>query len=146
MPALILLLFSFPGNAAQLYTVIGCSPCTAVQYVHLNSSAQTYTSADVVELNRYYVEGSLNYAQLIFWNLERDGSYVCRGYLMDRKVIASLANHPETSPLCFIYKGRLWRCYFVSWRETSTDYDPEMADRERVPKRLRRPMVWETID
>lgn len=125
--------------ALCLLTVMSLSPDTPV-------SAET---ADLIELNHCYNEdGQLVFDQLIFWEWNEDESCY--------NVAAYRVLRAETNALRFDWNQKE---YVASWcdhgllreiraphyRQTWTQYDPELEDRRRFPQEARKGLRYETL-
>ena len=105
-------------------------------------------TADVVEVNRFYDEdGRQVFTQLIFWDWIADqGAF--------RVFAWRIVKSPDQMP---VYDG--WRgCYVTQFfdqntlrrvraksrRDTWTQYDPELFDRQFLPQQSRRGLALET--
>lgn len=97
---------------------------------------------DLIELNHFYDEqGREVFDQMIFWEWDGDRS---RFHAIDFRLVKS----PRQVP-AFDFETRCWVSIWPdgdllrkvragSFRETWTQYDPELYDRKFVPKDLRR--------
>lgn len=147
MKRLALMLACLLGMVAR--TDAGCHPCGVVASVValaiLPTAEPVRDSVDVAEVNHFYDhDGRHVFDQLIFWDMSADGG--------ERVVAWRLIK--DGSPL----PQRDWRHggYYVLWRdernateryqrvqavgvrETWTQHDPELQDREALPVERRR--------
>lgn len=96
---------------------------------------------DVIEVSHVYsAQGDHVFSQLLFWELASDGEYDLRTWLL----LKQGGHRPEYDFARGDYVAR-----FSSWeqfhevrapvfRETWTQYDPELIARDRMPKENRR--------
>jgi hypothetical protein len=99
-------------------------------------------TADVIEINRYYDhDGKRVFQQLIFWDWrEEEGAYRVFAWRM----VKSREQHPVFDhwrgeyTLVFLDQGVLRRIRAPSLRETWTQYDPELLDRQFLSPNQRR--------
>jgi len=92
-------------------------------------------SVDVVELNHFYDdEGKPVFDQLIFYRWEPAGFH----RLIDYRLVKSRECLPQRQQHGWFSlwwdEGELRRVDAASYRETWTQYDPELVDRENHPK------------
>lgn len=96
-------------------------------------------SCHLIEINHYYDEnGKLVFDQIIFWDWHCDGQqHVCAWRLL--KQAEQLPCRVRGAWRCVWTDGDvLRRVTAPAMRETWTQYDPELADREPWPKEKRR--------
>lgn len=106
---------------------------------------------DRIELNHFYDDDRrLVFDQLLFWDWSHDaGRYQLRAWRMvkwqhgkQHAPIASMIPQYSHSRRCWQsnwHDGDLWRCVEAECViETWTQYDPELTDREFLPKEHRR--------
>lgn len=97
---------------------------------------------DLVEVNHFYDEqGRLVFDQIIWWGMYPDGLHVREWRnLMTGGAAASLPVHiPGGGYRSFWWDSdRLRLVTATTFTESWTQHDPELADREFVPKELRR--------
>jgi hypothetical protein len=117
-----------------------------VSAVSLDSHAEvTADRVDLVELNHFYDEqGRLVFDQLIFYDWSADDArYQVRAW----RLIKNSAQMPQRNIngkgyLCTWQDGDvLRRVHAVAMRETWTQYDPELTEREFLPKERRRDLA-----
>lgn len=92
--------------------------------------AQTVNRADVIELNHFYDHrtGQEVFRQWLFWELKNDGEFelidwrLCKGEVLQGDLL--------------MVDGKFVKG--ASHRETWTDYDPELEEREKKPKEKRK--------
>lgn len=101
-------------------------------------------SCSVIELNHFYSEnGDLVFDQVLFWDWsDAAARYNVRAW--------RLVKHESQLPYpCYGGGPRMYRAlwldgernrliYAPSYRETWTQYDPELTEREKLPKEKRR--------
>lgn len=89
-------------------------------------------SADLIELNHFYSdEGRPVFSQWIFWNWNGYRHEVI-AWRLDKAGEFSFHHRP---PRLMWAEGTVSGSY---WRETWTQVDPELIEREYLPKQLRR--------
>ena len=88
-----------------------------------------------IERNSYHNdEGGLVFRQYIFFDWECDG-HVVVAWRLDKGEF-SFTEHPPTLIWADGESVRIVRAEY--WRESWTQYDPELAERERLPAEQRR--------
>lgn len=90
---------------------------------------------DVLELNHFYDEhGKLVFDQWLFWDWNPvDRRYDVRAWLLNKGKQRRVA-----TTLSWDDNGHLRRVRAIEFRETWTQYDPELVAREVRPKEYRR--------
>ena len=102
-------------------------------------------TADIIEVNHYYdANGKHVFDQVIFWDWHDDD---CTFRVAAWRFLKPENHFPRRDPVrggyVHIWKdeGRL-RCVRSKWfRETWTQYDPEVNDREFLTQRMRRGLI-----
>ena len=89
---------------------------------------------DVVEVNHFYDEkGRHVFDQVIFYD------WKCNYHeLADWRLIKNESQRPVNGRMLFYDQDTLRKITARTQRETWTQYDPELAERERLPKERRR--------
>jgi len=98
-----------------------------------------YDSVDVIETNHFYDEqGRLVFDQTIYWDWSRDAArYVIRAWRLV-KTPNQIPRRDGAGYLALWNDGELLRVVSApSVRETWTQYDPELVDRNFMPKECR---------
>lgn len=94
-------------------------------------------TADVVEYNHVHDgRGKHQFDQVIFWQwLSADDGHFCDGWALIRKP-STLAVTKRSSGyvVTWVSGGQLCRVRCGGWRETWTQHDPEIEDRQRRPR------------
>lgn len=99
-------------------------------------------AVDLIELNHFYNEhGKLVFDQVIFYDWSADDTrFHVRDWLLVKTV-----NHVPVRDFCHDCYTVMWqdgeqlrRIESKSFRETWTQYDPELVEREYLPKERRR--------
>lgn len=105
-------------------------------------------AADVIEINRYYSQdGEMVFRQVIFWQWHREEG---RYHVFAWRMLKS----PELMPvwdqrrgeytLRFLDDGVMRRVRAPSLRESWTQYDPELLDRQSLPQAARRGLAHDS--
>ena len=103
-----------------------------------------YDSVDVIELNHCYSEeGEKRFTQVIFWGLRNSypgGEYVVVDWRMDKKQqLYPRKNHKDQYYYLVWLDENYWRnVKSISFKETWTQYDPEVENRKIHPVDRRR--------
>jgi hypothetical protein len=99
-------------------------------------------TCDLVELNHFYDEhGRLVFDQIIFWDWsDRDARYQVRSWrLVKTPDILPERDFARGGYACIWVDGEVTRSVrSAGYRETWTQVDPELAEREILPKEKRR--------
>lgn len=97
---------------------------------------------DLVELNHFYDEqGRLVFDQVIFydWHDDEGRFHVRASRLVKQESMIPARDWSAGGYRCFWFEGDVSRDVRARFfRETWTQYDPELAEREHLPKELRR--------
>jgi hypothetical protein len=95
--------------------------------------------ADIVEINHHYdYDGRHVFTQSIWWELGDDSEFVVIDWRMQK--LQDLTPIPTRGGYLQVWEDgeRIRVVRSRHYRETWTQYDPELLDRERIPKEQRR--------
>jgi hypothetical protein len=100
-------------------------------------------TVDLIELNHYTSSENYGFSQVIFWEFSPDKRcHIVRDWILASAIVSHPCKLNGGHECSVEVDGRKYKVRSKLFRETFTDYDPEMRNRKLHHESLRNVMPW----